>query len=268
MYTSFVISEAQMKRRIWVYLPRDYPVSARSYPVLYMQDGQNLFDVKASFSGEWEIDEFMDSIQEPCIVVGIDNGGETRINEYNPNDHEEHGQGMGKEYLQILVEILKPYIDKNFRTKPGPSYTAIAGSSLGGLITFYAALYHPEVFGHAGIFSPSFWIVPGIGQQVIEKAPGLHKQQRFYFYGGGKEGAEMEENIELVSSLVKKNLQAAVSVVIAEKGTHSESSWRKMFPDFYAWLSKAFKEKDDEKDDLRVDSRKRNKRVQRKGRIK
>ncbi|MBP9883512.1 MAG: alpha/beta hydrolase [Chitinophagales bacterium] len=242
MYTSFVIAEAKVTRRIWIYLPKDYPVSGKSYPVLYMQDGQNLFDVKSSFSGEWEIDEYMDSIQEPCIVVGIDNGGETRINEYNPNDTESHGAGMGKEYLQRLVDILKPYVDQNFRTKPEPAFTAIAGSSLGGLITFYAALYHPEVFGHAGIFSPSFWIVPDIGSQVMEKAKGRHRAQRFYFYGGGKEGAEMEANINLVSGLVRKNLDAEVTVVIAEKGTHSESSWRKMFPDFYVWLAAGFYE--------------------------
>jgi len=238
MYTSLYITELNIKRRIWVYLPGDYAISEKRYPVLYMQDGQNLFDVKTSFSGEWQIDEYLDTVNFAGIVVGIDNGGDLRMNEYNPNDTEEHGMGLGKIYLRIVATILKPYVDKNFRTLPGPGHTAIAGSSMGGLISFYAGLYHPKIFGAIGVISPSFWLVPNLLQQIDELPSKGHKQQRYYFYGGRKEGEQMVELIEEVSSRLKERFSCKVSVNISETGTHSESSWRKMFPDFYEWLKR------------------------------
>ncbi|MEP7127518.1 MAG: alpha/beta hydrolase-fold protein [Chitinophagales bacterium] len=236
MYTALYITELNIKRRIWVYLPGDYAISEKRYPVLYMQDGQNLFDVKTSFSGEWQIDEYLDSVNFAGIVVGIDNGGETRINEYNPNNTEQHGMGLGRVYLNILVTILKPYIDKNFRTISGPGHTAMAGSSLGGLISFYAGLYYPKVFGSVGVISPSFWLVPDVLAQIDAMPAKGYEQQRYYFYGGKKEGENMVTLIEAVSSRLEKIMRCKVMVSISETGTHSESSWRKMFPAFYEWL--------------------------------
>ena len=125
-----------------------------------MHDGQNLFDKATSFAGEWGIDEAMDSIKNACIVVGIDNGGLKRMYEYNPNDTKQYGRGEGRAYLAFIVNNLKPFIDKKYRTLPGKQYTWMAGSSMGGLITFYAGLYYPQVFGGLGVFSPSFWIAP------------------------------------------------------------------------------------------------------------
>jgi len=238
MYTSLFITELHIKRRIWVYLPGDYAISEKRYPVLYMQDGQNLFDVKTSFSGEWEIDEYLDSIDFAGIVVGIDNGGDIRINEYNPNDSDEYGRGLGKIYLRILVEILKPYVDKNFRTIPGPGHTSIAGSSLGGLISFYAGLYHPKVFGAVGVISPSFWLVPNLQAQIDLLPAKGQEHQRFYFYGGRKESENLAELLEQLSEKLKEKFDCMVTLAISETGTHTESSWRKMFPAFYTWLQK------------------------------
>ena len=238
MYTPLYITELNIKRRIWVYLPGDYAISEKRYPVLYMQDGQNLFDVKTSFSGEWEIDEYLDSIDYAGIVVGIDNGGDLRINEYNPNDNEEFGLGLGRQYLQVVTSILKPYIDERFRTIPGPGHTSIAGSSMGGLISFYAGLYHPKVFGAVGVFSPSFWLVPELLDQVRMSPPAGHKDQRYYFYGGEREGENLIETIQDVSELLRARMKCHVTVALSEKGTHSESSWKKMYPSFYAWLQK------------------------------
>lgn len=236
MYTSFFVNEFETNRRIWIYLPADYAYSEKNYPVLYMQDGQNLFDVKTSFSGEWEIDEYLDTINFAGILIGIDNGGETRILEYNPNDTLEHGKGLGTEYLQRVVTILKPYVDSHFRTLPDPAHTAIAGSSMGGLISFYAGLLHPKAFGAIGVFSPSFWLVPDIEEQIKSTKPQNHRKQRYYFYAGGYESEDLLERIQSVSALTKEKFKCNVMLHLHEKGTHSEASWRKMFPGFYEWL--------------------------------
>ena len=159
--TAFPIPQLCRTRRIWVYLPKDYSISRKSYPVLYMHDGQNLFENATSYAGEWGIDETMDAFKNACIVVGIDNGGVLRMNEYNPNTSQ-FGKGEGRSYLAFIVENLKPFIDKTYRTLADSRHTYMAGSSMGGLISFYAGLYYPHVFGALGIFSPSFWIVPDI----------------------------------------------------------------------------------------------------------
>lgn len=124
-----------------------------------MHNGQNLFEDSSSYSGEWGVDEYLDSIKlKKCIVVGIDHGGGKRMNEYCPFDHEEFGKGEGAAYVDFVAKKLKPFIDKKFRTIRGRQHTFIAGSSMGELISIYAVLRHPKVFGGAGVFSPSFWV--------------------------------------------------------------------------------------------------------------
>lgn len=235
MYTSMYITELHARRRIWVYLPNDYAISDKRYPVLYMQDGQNLFDVNTSFSGEWGVDEYLDSIENAGIVVGIDNGGDTRINEYNPNDHEDFGQGLGREYLHRVVTILKPFVDERFRTLSDAQHTAIAGSSMGGLISFYAGLFHPQVFGAVGVFSPSFWIVEDLQIQLNQMTANGFKHQRYFFYGGQEEGEQMVARLQEAMQIMESKLKAQVILRVSEHGTHSESAWRKVFPEFYAW---------------------------------
>ncbi|MEO6039149.1 MAG: alpha/beta hydrolase-fold protein, partial [Saprospiraceae bacterium] len=122
MDTDFYIPQLNRSRRIWLYLPPDYASTTKKYPVLYMQDAQNLFDASTSFSGEWEVDESLNDLHAQgdygCIVVGIDNGGSHRLDEYSPWVNPDYGGGEGDEYLEFMVNTLKPYIDANYRTLP------------------------------------------------------------------------------------------------------------------------------------------------------
>ena len=124
-----------------------------------MHDGQNLFDEATSYNGEWQVDETMEALSQagyPAIVVGIPNLGARRIEEYNPFPDPQHG-GQGQAYVAFIVETLKPLIDQQFRTLPDRLHTGIMGSSMGGLISLYAFFQHREVFGFAGVMSPSLW---------------------------------------------------------------------------------------------------------------
>ena len=156
----FTIEAPQLnsERKIWVYLPIEYKTnSSKKYPVIYMHDGQNLFDQKTSYAGEWNIDETLDSIRGQVIIVGIENGGEKRIDELTPFKNEKYGGGKAEAYLDFIVSTLKPKIDATYRTKTNAHNTCIMGSSLGGLVSFYAALKYPAIFGKVACFSPSFW---------------------------------------------------------------------------------------------------------------
>lgn len=151
------------RRDLLVYLPPSYDTSERRYPVLYMHDGQNLFDPAYAFGGvTWRVPEAMDtgaadgSIAE-AIVVGPENAGGARIDEYTPTADPQYGGGRGDLYLRMLVEELKPRVDTEFRTRPGRATTALVGSSLGGLISSYAGVRRPDVFGLIGAMSPSTW---------------------------------------------------------------------------------------------------------------
>ncbi len=120
--TDFFIPQLNRNRRIWMYFPPAYETSGSSYPVLYMHDGQNLFDAITSFSGEWEVDETLNKLaaegKRVPLVVGIDNGGADRISEYTPWSNTQYGGGDGEKYMKFIVETLKPYIDQHYRTLP------------------------------------------------------------------------------------------------------------------------------------------------------
>jgi predicted alpha/beta superfamily hydrolase len=236
--TAFRMPQLGRTRRIWIYLPVGYSTTAgKRYPVLYMHDGQNLFDKSTAFADEWGVDEAMDSIKNPCIVVGIDNGGAKRMTEYNPNDSKQFGKGEGRAYLDFIVKNLKPFIDKQYRTLPDQPHTYIAGSSMGGLISFYAGLYHPQVFGRLGIFSPSFWIEPSIKTQVSRFAKkSLHGSQKYYFYAGGGEGQQMAPDMIDVAAILEKAAHPALITVVKPGGKHNEISWSAVFPDFFGWI--------------------------------
>ncbi|HLO82845.1 MAG TPA: alpha/beta hydrolase-fold protein [Chitinophagaceae bacterium] len=238
MYTSVVLTELQIRRRIWIYLPDDYAYSEKRYPVLYMQDGQNLFDVTTSYSGEWNIDEYLDTVEDACIVIGIDNAGDKRMHEYNPEDPVGYGRMNGRTYLDLIVKLLKPYVDEHFRTIPDQANTFIAGSSMGGLISFYAGLLYPDIFGGIGVLSPSFWLIPDLAGDIKARTSALHQFQRYFFYAGMKEGENLVDGIQVAANHMEEYGGCEVKLVIEEKGKHSESSWRKIFPVFYQWLMK------------------------------
>src|SRR5205085_774096 len=148
------------RRDILVHLPFSYRQGHQRYPVLYMHDGQNLFDEATSFCGEWEVDETMEELRHEgleAIVVGIPNMGDQRCEEYSPFPNRRFRSVRGAAYLAFLVETVKPLIDHTFRTLPERDHTGIMGSSMGGLISLYAFFRHPEVFGFAGVMSPSLW---------------------------------------------------------------------------------------------------------------
>lgn len=237
---SFPMPQLLRSRRIWLYLPDGYFSSDKRYPVLYLQDGQNLFDETTAFVGDWGIDEILDSLNNAghsgVIVVGIDNGGEKRNNEYNPYDNDKYGMGEGNSYVSFLIESLKPYIDKHLRTLPDKNNTGIGGSSMGGLISFYAWLIHPEVFGKAGVFSPSFWIAPQIADEI--KLNEDHLSSKLFLIAGDSEDEFMVPDLENIYTILiengmpKSNMQKAI---VAGAG-HCESYWHDEFEGVFLWL--------------------------------
>jgi predicted alpha/beta superfamily hydrolase len=237
MDTAFFIPQLNRSRRIWIYLPQGYENNKKQYPVLYMHDGQNIFDAYTSAFGEWGVDECLDSLiaigKPACIVVGIDNGPQ-RMNEYNPFEFQNFGKGEADQYIEFLVQTLKPFIDKKYRTLSSKENTIIAGSSMGALIAYYAMLKMPAVFGKAGIFSPSFWTAPAINQLTDSLAAKLNS--KFFFYAGEQEGDTILKDMKVIQESLGEKSQAMIYSVIDEKGIHNESAWRKWFPEFYNWI--------------------------------
>ncbi len=235
----FKMPQLDRKRRIWIYLPADYESSDERYPVLYMHDGQNLFDVATSYAGEWHVDEIMDRITAntgfKAIVVGIDNGQEFRFNEYSPYEHPRIDKPEGEDYVNFLVKTLKPYIDENFRTKSDSDNTGIMGSSMGGLISHYAALSYPGVFGKIGVFSPSFWI----SEKAFEFAEAQSEldNMRMYFLMGDREGEDAVPNMDkMISTMSGSGFLGDIKRKVVKGGQHNEKLWRDNFEEAMLWL--------------------------------
>jgi predicted alpha/beta superfamily hydrolase len=169
----------------------------------------------------------------PCIVVAIEAGAK-RINEYNPYNTEKYGEGEGDRYVDFLVKTLKPFIDKHYRTLKTSDHTLIAGSSLGGLISYYALLVHPEVFGKAGVFSPSFWIAPQINNLTDSVADKING--KIFFYIGQAEGDTYVDDMKEIADRIGKKSDAIIYAVIDPDGHHNEKAWRKWFAEFYCWM--------------------------------
>jgi len=235
------------RRDILVYLPPSYAGSGRRYPVLYMHDGQNLFDRATSYAGEWQVDETLEALSREgleVIVAGVPNMGVQRMAEYNPYDDPHEGPGRGAAYTAFLVETVKPLVDAAFRTLPGPAHTGVLGSSMGGLISLYAGFSRPEVFGLAGAMSPAL----GPGRPLyafVEQAPaGPHK---VYMDVGTREGAGLEENVHLVGAFSRVYLALVrrmrdlllrrgycpgenLRYVEERRAFHHESAWARRLP--------------------------------------
>lgn len=239
---AFYIPQLNRERKIWVYLPPGYESSNRHYPVLYMHDGQNLFDDTTSFAGEWGIDEIMNKMFEDgfpgIIIVGIEHGSEERLNEYSPWKHEVMGGGLGDKHVAFVVETLKPAIDKNFRTLPGSEHAGIGGSSMGGLISCYAMLKHPEVFSCGIIFSPAFWFA----EESYEFATNseMNNELRMYFLAGGMEYSDLdviEATNKMIDILSAKGLsENQYRFIVDPKGKHTEAFWSKYFAEAVRFL--------------------------------
>ena len=237
MDTAFFIPQLNRARRIWIYLPEGYEKNKKEYPVMYMHDGQNIFDAYTAGFGEWGVDECLDSLiksgKQACIVVGIDNGLQ-RFNEYNPFSFRDFGEGAGDGYLDFIVQTLKPFIDKKYRTLPSKENTIIAGSSMGGLISYYAMIKQPQVFGKAGIFSPAFWTAPAINSLTDSLAAKVNG--KFFFYMGAQEGGSYINDMLAIQELLGEKSAAMIYSVIDDEGMHNEKAWRKWFAEFYSWI--------------------------------
>jgi predicted alpha/beta superfamily hydrolase len=244
---SLKMASLEGERRVWIYLPPGYDESQERYPVLYMHDGQNCFDAATSYAGEWGIDETLEELIQakavpPMIVVAVENGGARRMDEYVPFKTKYGAGGEADRYVQFLTQQLKPLIDRSFRTKPGPDSTWIGGSSLGGYISLWAGLHHPEVFGGVLAFSTPFDLGDGAG--VIRKALAERSQQplKVYMDIGQKEEIPapgiVALNQEVATRLIESGLpEAAVKLVIDPDGEHNEAAWRRRFPDAIRWLT-------------------------------
>lgn len=238
---NFYIPQLDRNRRIWLYLPPDYFTSAKNYPVLYMKDGQNLFDNLTSFSGEWQVDETLNTLFEQgdygAIVVATDNGGNERLNEYSPWVNAQYGGGQGEEYMAFIAETLKPYIDENFRTRPEPEMNALIGSSMGALIATYGACEYPDQFRKIGAFSPAYWFALAELNTYLNNVPVL-SGHRVYFVAGQNEAASMAPNIETIRTTMQNNglTTSNTFTKIDSYGTHTESYWRGEFGAAYQWL--------------------------------
>lgn len=220
-------------RTLIVYLPSGYEASARRYPVLYMHDGQNLFDPATAFAGEeWRVDETAESLIaaqliEPVIVVGIYNTGEHRIDEYTPSRDPKLGGGQADLYGRMLIEELMPFIDQHYRTLQGPANTGLGGSSLGGLLTLYLGLRYPEIFGKLAVLSPSVWwhkrsILKFIAR--LKRKPDL----KIWLDMGTCEGGMSLEDTERLRDLLElKGWKEGADLQYSEieGAMHNESAW-------------------------------------------
>lgn len=236
---SIVSPELQTTKKIWLYLPKNYNASKKKYSVIYMPDAQNLFDAKTSYSGEWNIDEKLDSLSAQVIVVGIEHGNEKRLEELTPYPHEKYGGGKANQYLDFIVNTLKPSIDKKYRTKTDKTHTLIIGSSLGGLTAFYATLKYPEVFGKAGVFSPAFWINR---KDIIALTEQNQKiKAKYYFLCGDKEGDDdsMVKDLNTMENIINTKRCSCKHLnkkIIIKGGQHNEKLWRDGFVKALLWL--------------------------------
>lgn len=238
--STFTIEAPQLNtsKKIWIYLPKNYNFTQKKYPVIYMHDAQNLFDATTSFVGEWNIDEKLDSLNAQVIIVGIEHGNEKRMEELTPYKNAKYGGGNADTYLDFIVKTLKPEIDKKYRTKTNSRNTGIMGSSLGGLVSYYAILIYPEIFGRAGIFSPSFWFNRAEITELTKATPKI--KTKIYFLCGDSEGdADMITDLNAIDDLVSEKRCECMKLTkkkIVKGGKHNEKLWRDGFVGAYDWL--------------------------------
>jgi predicted alpha/beta superfamily hydrolase len=256
-------SQLGNSRDILVYLPPSYHRSDKHYPVIYMQDGQNLFDNATSYAGEWGVDETMEELghQEgiEAIIVGIPNSGLHRIDEYSPFHDRRLGGGRGDDYLRFIMNTLKPQIDHEFRTLTDRRFTGIMGSSMGGLISLYAFFEFPAIFGYAGVMSPSLWFAGEAIFDYVDSA--IYHPGKIYLDAGTREYGENYNNgrlhraaasrryygsvRRLKGALVRKGYRPMRDMMHVEEkwAGHSESSWaRRLAPAMRFLLTEALRQ--------------------------
>jgi predicted alpha/beta superfamily hydrolase len=224
----FASPQLNNKRALRIYLPPSYDENpAKRYPVLYMHDGQNLFDPKtASFGVAWDVGKTINHLvalgsMDEVIVVGIDNTPD-RIPEYTPCCDPKYGGGKLDAYAHFIVDTVKPWVDRSYRTLPGKDGTAIMGSSLGGIASVYIAERYPQVFSKAGGMSSSFWwnqgaLVSGLPERVPVK----------FYLDAGTQDDGLEDSSKMRDAMLAKGWRDGTDLMFykAEGGRHNETSW-------------------------------------------
>jgi predicted alpha/beta superfamily hydrolase len=224
-------------RDIIVYLPPGYDEEPkRTYPVLYMHDGQNLFDGRTSFieGRTWQVREQADEgieagTVEPLVIVGIYNTGDRRLAEYTHEREGQRGGGEARQYGRLLTEELLPWIASQYRVRTDRASTGVGGSSLGGLVTLYLGLSHPEHFGKLAVMSPSvWWNHKSILGYLNERAPQIWERPRLWLDVGDREGRKTLQDAEQLARRLKANGWVPGETLHFERvpgGTHDEASW-------------------------------------------
>jgi isoamylase len=216
-------------RDLVIYLPRSYGKGDAAFPVIYMHDGQNLFDPWTSFAGEWGVDEALAKASRKgrrAIVVGIPNMGADRMREYSPFVDPSHGGGGGDAYLDFIVETIKPIIDERYRTRADVTGTGIVGSSLGALISLYGFFRRPGQFGFCGALSPALWFGGGRIFPFVRDAE--YVRGPVYLDVGGQEGEGTLINARnLRDALITKGYTIGKDLkwIEDERGRHNEAAW-------------------------------------------
>jgi predicted alpha/beta superfamily hydrolase len=228
------------RRDILVLLPRGYDDGMRHYPVVYFNDGQNLFDPGTSFARTWAADRAADALAaqgHPLIAVGIPNAGARRIDEYTPFRDARLGGGRADDYVDFIADVIKPRVDAAFRTRPDRTDTAIAGSSMGGLVSLHAFVRRNDVFGAAAALSPALWFARRSVFPWMAAQP--RRQGRIWLDGGTAEGPLLLADIaRLRELLLEKGYRAGAELrfVIDRGGAHDEDSWGRRLPDVLRFM--------------------------------
>ncbi len=237
--------------RVWLPAGYDEPTNnGRRYPVLYLNDGQNLFEAATSFTHvEWQVDETADRlIREetipPMIIVGLDNAGRDRIREYMPHRslHPITLRAQGNRYPKFLIQEVMPFVARNYRVATGPENTGLGGSSLGALIALYTASVRPGVFGRLLLESPSLW---ASNRQAIKESRKVQRWPERVFLGVGtaeagrkdRDQSVVDDVRELAGILRRHGLDdKRLRLVIEDGATHHESAWARRFPEALTFL--------------------------------
>lgn len=249
--SGFSAPRGQGIRDLLAWLPPGYESGERRYPVVYMHDGQNLFDAHTSYSGEWQVDESMTALHDEgldAIIVGLPHAGENRRFEYSPYPlhlGDAHYSGYGDDYLSWLIDSVKPQVDGAFLTLPDAAHTGIAGSSMGGLISLHGIITRPDAFGFCAAFSTAYWLGEHALRRTIESQGRGHGM--IYLDVGTREGDTLRGwNItsddldtayvagvrELRDALLLTGYKLDNTLVYVEDegAAHSESAWARRFP--------------------------------------
>jgi predicted alpha/beta superfamily hydrolase len=232
-------------RDLIVYLPPSYDSQpGRRFPVLYLQDGQNIFDPATSFAGvAWDVREAADRLTSETkiralVIVGIYNTGKQRVREYTPSRAPKLGGGGADRYGRMLLDEIKPFIESQYRILAGPANTGLGGSSLGGLLTIYLGLRYPNVFGKLAALSPSVWWNQRWILGYVSRAR-LKSRPRIWLDTGTQEGAHTTADVrKLRDALHQKGWQDGRDLHYEEiqGGQHNESAWAQRVAPFLQFL--------------------------------